>query len=54
VRDSISAGRARSLTIIGHSISEEDGMKEMVPWLQERLPGTPIAFIPTGQSLTIL
>jgi putative NIF3 family GTP cyclohydrolase 1 type 2 len=54
VRDAVSAGGARSLVIIGHSVSEEDGMREIVPWLQERLPGTPITFIPTGQALTTL
>jgi putative NIF3 family GTP cyclohydrolase 1 type 2 len=54
VRDAASAGRALSLAIIGHAVSEEDGMREMVPWLQARLPGTPIAFIPTGQALTTM
>lgn len=54
VRDAASTGRALSLAIIGHAVSEEDGMREMVPWLQARLPGMPIAFIPTGQALTTM
>lgn len=54
VRDATSAGQALSLAIIGHSVSEEDGMREIIPWLQERLPEIPITFIPTGQALTTL
>lgn len=54
VRDAVSARRALSLVIIGHSTSEEDGMREIVPWLEDRFPGTPVTFIPTGQSLSTL
>jgi putative NIF3 family GTP cyclohydrolase 1 type 2 len=54
VRDAVSARRPLALVVIGHSASEEDGMREVIPWLQERLPAVPIAFIPTGQSLTTM
>ncbi len=54
VRDARWAGLAKALIVIGHSVSEEDGMRLVVPWLQARLPEVPIAFLPTGHPLTIL
>lgn len=54
VRDALSAGRPLSLVIVGHSVSEEDGMREVIPWLQERLPETPIAFVPTGHAMIMM
>lgn len=51
VRDASSAGHPKALIVIGHSVSEEDGMQEIIPWLQARLPELPITFIPTGNSL---
>ena len=51
VRDAIATGHSQALIVIGHSVSEEDGMREITSWLQERLPEIPITFIPTGHSL---
>lgn len=51
VRDSSAMGSPKALIITGHSISEEDGMLEIVPWLQERFPEMPITHIPTGHAL---
>ncbi len=51
VRDASAAGHPKALIVIGHSVSEEDGMREIIPWLQARLPDVPITFIPSGNSL---
>jgi putative NIF3 family GTP cyclohydrolase 1 type 2 len=51
VRDAIRLGHPRALIVIGHSVSEEDGMREIIPWLEERLPGLSITFIPAGHPL---
>ncbi len=51
VRDASAAEHPKALIVIGHSISEEDGMREVIPWLQARLPEMPITFIPTGHPL---
>ena len=51
VRDAISTGQPQALIVIGHSVSEEDGIREVTPWLKERLPEIPVTFIPTGNSL---
>jgi len=50
-RDAVSTGHPRALVVTGHSASEEDGMREVLPWLQERLPGLPFHFIATGPAL---
>lgn len=51
VRDAMRLGHSQALIVIGHSVSEEDGMREIIPWLEARLPGVPITFIPTGHPL---
>ena len=51
VRDALATGHAKALIVIGHSVSEEDGMREVIPWLQTRLPELPITFLPTGHAL---
>lgn len=33
---------------LGHAVSEEPGMRVIIPWLQEGVPGVPIQFVPTG------
>jgi len=47
-RDASHLGFNKGLIVIGHLASEEPGMKWMIPWLQERLPGTVIHFVLTG------
>jgi putative NIF3 family GTP cyclohydrolase 1 type 2 len=49
-RDAAHQGRAKGLIVTGHAASEEPGMRWMVPWLQERLPGVSIRFIPSGSA----
>ena len=51
VRDAPAAGFPQALIVIGHSVSEEDGMREVVPWLQARLPELPVTFVPSGHAL---
>ena len=48
VRDAVHLGFNKGLVVTGHLASEEPGMKWIIPWLQERLPGIPIHFVPTG------
>lgn len=54
VRDALRIGLSKSLVVIGHSVSEEDGMRVIVPWLQARLPDLPITFLPTGHPLRMM
>ncbi len=54
VRDALWLGLAKSLVVIGHSVSEEPGMRAVVPWLAERLPEATITFLPTYHPLEIL
>jgi putative NIF3 family GTP cyclohydrolase 1 type 2 len=50
VRDATHLGYPKGLIVTGHAASEEPGMKWIIPWLQERLPGVAIRFIPTGSA----
>jgi putative NIF3 family GTP cyclohydrolase 1 type 2 len=47
VRDATYLGYPKGLIVAGHAASEEPGMQWIIPWLQERLPGVAIHFIPT-------
>jgi putative NIF3 family GTP cyclohydrolase 1 type 2 len=51
VRDATYLGCRKGLIVTGHAASEEAGVKRMVPWLQERLPGVTIHFVPTGPAI---
>ncbi len=53
VRDALWAGLAKSLVLIGHSVSEEDGMRYIIPWLRARLPEVPITHVPAGHPLSM-
>ncbi len=48
VRDAMHLGYPKGLIITGHAASEEPGMQWIIPWLQARLPGIIIRFIPTS------
>jgi putative NIF3 family GTP cyclohydrolase 1 type 2 len=48
VRDAVHMGHKKGLIVLGHAASEEPGMKWLVPWLQERLPGISIEYVPTS------
>jgi putative NIF3 family GTP cyclohydrolase 1 type 2 len=47
VRDATHFGHNKGLIVIGHAASEEPGMKWVIPWLEERLQGVAIHFVPT-------
>jgi putative NIF3 family GTP cyclohydrolase 1 type 2 len=46
-RDALHLKLGKGLIITGHAASEEPGMRRMVPWLEQRLPGVPVQFIGT-------
>jgi putative NIF3 family GTP cyclohydrolase 1 type 2 len=48
IRDSRSLGINRSVVVLGHSVSEEPGMKWLVGWLQPKVPGVKITHIPSN------
>jgi putative NIF3 family GTP cyclohydrolase 1 type 2 len=48
VRDATHLGYKKGLIVIGHAASEEPGLRWIIPWLEERLPGVAIRFVPTG------
>jgi len=50
VRDAAHLGYKKGLIVTGHYASEEPGIKRMVPWLQERLPGISITHVPAGSA----
>lgn len=50
VRDAAYLGYKKGLIVTGHLASEEPGMKWIIPWLRERLPGIAIQFVPTGSA----
>jgi len=47
--DAVSLGMTKGFVLIGHVVSEEPGMKEVVPWLQTFLPKIPTQFIPAHE-----
>ncbi len=54
VRDAYQLGLRKSLIILGHDRTEEVGMKHLVPWLQDLLPGVPVRFIESGEPFDYL
>jgi len=48
VRDATRLNQGKGLLVLGHAASEEPGMRWVTPWLQARLPGIAIRFVPTG------
>jgi putative NIF3 family GTP cyclohydrolase 1 type 2 len=49
VRDATWLNQGKGLLVLGHAASEEPGMRWVTPWLQARLPGIAIHFVPTGK-----
>ncbi|HOK05112.1 MAG TPA: Nif3-like dinuclear metal center hexameric protein [Victivallales bacterium] len=45
IRDSASLGRKISLIILGHALSEQEGMNYLVEWLKPKFAGLPIHYI---------
>ncbi|HET6568338.1 MAG TPA: Nif3-like dinuclear metal center hexameric protein [Rhodothermales bacterium] len=54
VRDAVRSGLKKALLILGHQRSEEPGMRWIVPWLQNLLPGVKITHIPAGDPFITL
>lgn len=48
VRDARRQGQKLSLVILGHIMSEAAGMEWLVSWLQPKVPGIKISYIPSG------
>lgn len=52
VRDARRQGQKLSLVILGHIMSEAAGMEWLVSWLQPKVPGIKVSFIPSGNPFT--
>ena len=48
VRDAAYLGYKKGLIVIGHAASEEPGLRYIIPWLEERLPGVAFHFVSSG------
>jgi putative NIF3 family GTP cyclohydrolase 1 type 2 len=48
-QDAIAAGKAKALIILGHVISEENGMNECARWLKTFITEVPVEFIAAGE-----
>ena len=49
VQDSIAAGKPKGLIVLGHVISEENGMNECARWLKTFITEVPVEFIAAGE-----
>ena len=49
-QDAITAGKKKALIVIGHALSEENGMNECARWLRTFLPNVPVQFVPAGEA----
>jgi putative NIF3 family GTP cyclohydrolase 1 type 2 len=47
--DATTAGMAKGLIVLGHTISEDPGMDEAATWLRTIVPEVPVEFIPAGE-----
>ena len=48
-QDAIAAGKPKGLIVLGHVISEENGMNECARWLKTFISEVPVEFIPAGE-----
>lgn len=48
-QDAITAGKSKGLIVLGHVISEENGMNECARWLKTFITEVPVEFIPAGE-----
>lgn len=53
-RDAVRLGLNKSLVVVGHAASEEEGMNHLAEWLRARVPGVDITHIPTGNVLRVM
>lgn len=49
VQDAIAAGMKKGMIIMGHAVSEENGMNECARWLKTFITEVPIEFMPAGE-----
>ncbi len=49
-RDAAHLGLGKGLIITGHAASEEPGMRWIIPWLKQQLPGVPVEFVPNSSA----
>jgi len=48
-QDAIAAGMKKALIVLGHAISEENGMSECARWLKTFVTEVPVEFVPAGE-----
>jgi putative NIF3 family GTP cyclohydrolase 1 type 2 len=48
-QDAIAAGMKKALIVLGHAISEENGMNECARWLKTFVTEVPVEFVPAGE-----
>jgi putative NIF3 family GTP cyclohydrolase 1 type 2 len=48
-QDAIAAGMKKALIVLGHAISEENGMSECAMWLKTFVTEVPVEFVPAGE-----
>jgi len=48
MRDAVAMGLPMAMIVLGHAYSEEAGMEWLVDWLQPKVPGIPVTFLPAG------
>jgi hypothetical protein len=46
--DANTAGQRKALILIGHWVSEDQGMRVCADWLKTFVPEVPVAWIPAG------
>jgi putative NIF3 family GTP cyclohydrolase 1 type 2 len=49
-RDTIASGKKKVMIILGHDMSEEDGMKECASWLRTFITEVPVEFMSAGEA----
>ena len=54
VRDATYLGHKKGLIVLGHAASEQPGIRLLIPWLEERVPGIAINFLPTESAFQYL
>jgi len=48
-QDAIAAGMKKALIVLGHAVSEENGMSECARWLKTFVTEVPVEFVPAGE-----
>jgi hypothetical protein len=49
-RDAIASGKKKGMIILGHDMSEEDGMEECARWLKTFITEVPVEFVSAGEA----